>query len=91
MFKNVPARGSPDGWYPFEPVKQMYQEMVALGYGRAATIERRQATRARVLDMWKRSRSQLLAEFDRDKPTHHHARFAPTGAGSPVSPPQGAS
>jgi hypothetical protein len=79
VFKNVPAQGAPDGWYPFEPVKQIYEEVRQLGHGAAATAARRAAARAQIYDMWKRSRAQLLTEFDRDTPTHHHATYAPGG------------
>lgn len=78
VFKNVPARGVRGGWYPFEPVKQIYRAIHDLGFGASATPERRAAVRESIFDMWKRSREQLLVEFDRDEPTHHHAGYAPT-------------
>jgi hypothetical protein len=31
VFKNIPATGVRDGWYPFEPVKQIYQAIRDLG------------------------------------------------------------
>ena len=86
VFKNVRAEGAPDGWYPFEPVKQIYAEIRDLGHGGAATAERRAAARARISDMWKRSRTRLLSEFDRDEPTRHHAGYAP-GARVDAPPP----
>ena len=79
MFRNVPAAGSPDGWYPFEPVKQIYQEIRDLGSGAQATAEARAAARDRIYRMWKANRVQLLAEFDREQPTHHHAQYASEG------------
>lgn len=79
VFRNVPAAGSPDGWYPFEPVKQIYQEIRDLGSGAQATAEARAAARDRIYRMWKANRVQLLAEFDREQPTHHHAQYASEG------------
>lgn len=79
VFRNVPAAGAPEGWYPFEPVKQIYQEIRDLGSGPQATPAARAAARDRIYRMWKANRLQLLAEFDRDLPTHHHAQYAPGG------------
>ena len=79
VFKNVPKAGDDDGLYPFEPVKRIYQEIRALGHGGQASEQARLAARARIYEMWKGSRSRLLAEFDRDTPTHHHARTATDG------------
>jgi hypothetical protein len=31
VFRNVPAPGAPEGWYPFEPVKQIYRRSAAPG------------------------------------------------------------
>jgi len=76
VFTNVRAAESADGWYPFEPVRQIYQEIRRLGFGSDATPEKRTAARDRIYAMWKSSREQLLAEFDRDAPTHHHAEYA---------------
>jgi hypothetical protein len=79
VFRNVPAPGAPEGWYPFEPVKQIYQEIRDLGSGSQATSAARAAARDRIYRMWKANRLQLLAEFDRETPTHHHAQYAREG------------
>jgi len=79
VFKNVPVPGTPDGWYPFEPVKQIYQEIRDLGFGEQATSTARATARDRIYRMWKANRFHLLAEFDRDEPTHHHAQYAREG------------
>ncbi|MFL5492951.1 MAG: hypothetical protein ACJ8DC_01065, partial [Gemmatimonadales bacterium] len=65
--------------------KQIYRAIQDLGFGAAATPERRATVRESIYDMWKRSREQLLAEFDRDKPTYHHAAYAPTSVAAPKS------
>jgi hypothetical protein len=88
VFKNVPAPNTPDGWFPFEPVKQIYQEILELGFAESATAERRTASREKIYDMWKRSRSQLLAEFDREEPTHHHAAYAPNALPQDIPAPE---
>jgi hypothetical protein len=91
VFRNVPVPSEPEGWYPFEPVKQIYQEIRDLGFGEHATPAARAASRDRIYRMWKANRVQLLAEFDRDLPTHHHAEWAregPThGAAAPLREP----
>jgi hypothetical protein len=85
VFKNVPKAGDDDGLYPFEPVKRIYQEIRALGYGGNADQRARIAARSRIYEMWKGSRTRLLAEFDRDTPTHHYARSAIDGPPLPDS------
>jgi hypothetical protein len=74
VFKNVPMTGDEDGLYPFEPVKRIYREIRALGHGGQSDAATRLAARSRIYGMWKDSRTRLLAEFDRDTPTHHYVR-----------------
>lgn len=83
VFRNLPTRQGHGGWFPFEPIRQIYWEIRDLGYGEPVTEEMRQRARDRIEEMWKRSREQLLAEFDRDVPTSHHAEYV-----LPVSPNQ---
>lgn len=87
VFKNIPAGGSRDGWYPFEPVKQIHHEIRDLGFGATCTAESRGAAKQRIYDMWKSSRTRLLAEFDRDEPTSHHAEYAELGPRRGTSAP----
>ncbi|MBJ2157052.1 hypothetical protein [Variovorax sp. IB41] len=80
VFKNIPADGASDGWYPFEPIKQIHQEIRELTCSNLTdSAKLRSNAKKRIYDMWKASRSRLLAEFDRDKPTHHHAEYAELG------------
>jgi hypothetical protein len=79
VFKNIPSGRTHDGWYPFEPIKQIHQEIRDLGSGTAETVKARAAAKERIYKMWKASRAQLLAEFDRDKPTYHHAEYSEFG------------
>jgi hypothetical protein len=87
VFKNVPVEHAPKGWYPFEPVKQIYQTIYDLGYGEVVTTERREQAHAEIYGMWRENRSRLLAEFDRDKPTYHHAEYARVGPRHGASAP----
>jgi hypothetical protein len=87
VFKNIPTSGTRDGWYPFEPIKQIYQEIRDLGFGAGMTPEAGAAAKERIYDMWKASRAQLLAEFDRDRPTYHHADYARPGPRHGASAP----
>ena len=75
VFCNIPTPGDPNGWFPFEPIRQIYWEIRDLGYGEPVTHKMRQGARDRIEEMWERSRKQLLAEFDRDVPTSHHAEY----------------
>lgn len=72
VFKNIPRKGYPNGWYPFEPIKQIYNEIRELGYGDSVTKDARRQARERISDLWRRNREQFLAEFDRDVPTFHY-------------------
>lgn len=87
VFKNIPRPDSTKGWYPFEPVKQIYQTIHNLGYGDRASAERREKAGRSIFEMWQANRTRLLAEFDRDKPTYHHAEYALGGPQHGVSSP----
>ena len=75
VFKNIPVPGDSKGWFPFEPIRQIFWEIRDLGHGAEATPEKRQYARVRLEEMWEGTRNQMLAEFDRDTPTHHHAEY----------------
>ena len=81
FYTNVPSGVAPGGWYPFEPVKQIHGAVRALGFGDAATDERRAAAQEEIYAMWKRVRERFVAELEVEPPTHHHhAAYAPTAA-----------
>jgi len=89
VYKNVPAKGAPDGWYPFEPVKQIYKEIKALGYGEQVSAAQQVTTQNIIYEMWKGCRAPFLSELNIEKPTYHHAQYAsaPTSnqrSGSPA-------
>ena len=76
FYANVPSGVSSSGWYPFEPVKQIRDQIKALGFGDEATAERRGDTHDQVYDMWRRVRERFLTELEVEVPTHH-AAYAP--------------
>jgi hypothetical protein len=77
FYANVPAATPSSGWYPFEPVKQIYEVIRELGFGDAATSEQRDEAQELIYAMWKRARERFLAELEVEIPTHHHAAYAP--------------
>jgi hypothetical protein len=77
FYQNVPTGYSTEGYYPFEPLKQIYRELRALGFGDAATTAKQETARDSIYSKWKRTRSQFVTELDVDIPTGHHAGYAP--------------
>lgn len=71
VFRNLDeAHGAPDsGYFPFESIRTIYRLVGDLGYGGNFKVEQAQATRTRVIQLWKRLRQPLLVEFDRQKPS----------------------
>jgi hypothetical protein len=78
FYANVPSAASRSGWYPFEPVKQIHEAIRTLGFGDAATEDKRDATQAEMYQMWRQARERFLAELELEVPTHHHAAYAPS-------------
>lgn len=65
-----------NGLFPFEPLRLIYDDIVALGCDEAATAERRRRVGDAINQRWKLLREQLLRELDRCKPTYHNAWYA---------------
>jgi hypothetical protein len=86
VFKNLPVSGDDTGWFPFEPIKQIHDLVRDLGYGSHADAPRRTAASADINSMWKAMRDQLLREFDRDVPTHHHTWYVALSSSSSPAP-----
>ena len=82
FYSNVPSGVSSSGWFPFEPVKQIRDQIRTLGFGDEATAERRADAQEQIYAMWKRARERFLAELEVEVPTHHHAAYAPSAAES---------
>jgi hypothetical protein len=81
IFENLPVRGHPAGWYPFEPIKEIHQDLRTLGYAESATAEKLDALRGRIARRWKLVRTELLREFDRDVPEHHYSWYTNLSSG----------
>jgi len=92
VFENLPVKGKSDGWYPFEPIKEIHDQVRDLGFGPNLLSGQQEKVRTNINVMWKAVRSQLLREFDRDVPTHHHAWYvglSGAGTGETASPVAG--
>lgn len=75
VFSNIPAQGAPNGWYPFEPIKEIHNDVKKLGYGDNVSQKTRGEVGERINKRWKLVRTELLKEFDRCVPTYHHAWY----------------
>jgi hypothetical protein len=75
VFQNIAVPGDEKGWYPFEPIKQIHDQVRELGFGARVDTRKRALAGANIDKMWKAVREQLLREFDRDVPTYHHSWY----------------
>lgn len=73
FYANVPS-GYGAGWYPFEPIKQIHDVVRSLGFGEAATDERRDEAHEAIFRLWKAARERFLKELDVELPTHAASR-----------------
>jgi hypothetical protein len=71
VFRNLDElRGAPDsGYFPFETIRTIYRLVGDLGYGASFKANLAVETRRDVIQLWRRLRQPLLAEFDRQKPS----------------------
>jgi hypothetical protein len=65
----------PKGLYPFQPLKDIQDEIRILGFGNDVSIEKQKQTRAKINNEWKELQAKLLLEFDRDVPTYPSSKF----------------
>jgi hypothetical protein len=75
VYENMPGGAHLKGWFPFEPIRQIYWEIRDLGYGPEVSMAQRQHARERIEEMWYSCREELLREFERAVPTFHHADY----------------
>ncbi len=66
-YENVGKSDHDIGKYPFEPVKQIYRDYRAMGFGEISA-EKREEVRERITENWKSIRNEFLHEFDRHAP-----------------------
>lgn len=70
VFRNLGESGGKIGLYPFEPIKQIHEEIERLGWGDDLAEETRALVRGRIFKMWQGVRATMLTEFDREEPTN---------------------
>lgn len=75
VFCNIKATGTTDGWYPFEPIKEIHDDIRDLGYGEKISSTAQKQVRDDINKRWKLVRTQLLREYDRYVPTYHYTWY----------------
>ena len=63
------------GLYPFEPLKDVQDEIRKLGFGENVSIEKQKAARSKISKEWRELRAKFLLEFDRDVPTYPSSKY----------------
>lgn len=66
-YKNVDRNTESIGYYPFEPIKQIYKDYELMGFG-LIDIKIKEQTRHSIIDSWKAIRDEFLLEFERFEP-----------------------
>ncbi|HBG77852.1 MAG TPA: hypothetical protein DDW84_03235 [Phycisphaerales bacterium] len=75
LFYNLPNGCNDKGFYPFEPLKDIYFLVEKLEYGDNFNPNVADETRGKLLILWKEVRHELLKEFEREKPTFSHSHW----------------
>lgn len=73
-YTNVKESSEDHGLYPFEPIKEIYQSLVRLGYGQIDP-NTRDDVRHQMLDSWQSMREPFLSEFSRTEPTKPVSKY----------------
>jgi hypothetical protein len=68
VYKNIGEAPDRIGVYPYEPIKEIYKAVRALGYGEISE-EQREVARHRLIGHWQSIRANFLDEFDRAEPS----------------------
>jgi hypothetical protein len=68
VYKNIGEGPGQVGYYPYEPLKEIFSAASELGFG-DLTEEMRETARRRINGHWKSIRANFLDEFDRAEPT----------------------
>ena len=68
VYKNIGEGPGKIGYYPYEPLKEIFQAVSELGYGDLSE-EMRETARRRIEGHWKSVRANFLDEFDRAEPS----------------------
>ena len=73
-YKNVGERDGKIGLYPFEPIKEIYNQYFEMGFGKIDEIKR-DNVRDSILGNWKKIRKEFLHEFERFEPEHPVSKY----------------
>jgi hypothetical protein len=76
VFRNLPDPTTPRGFYPFEPIKDIYRLLTDLGSGQCPAGRDATTCYAQIFALWKDVRDEILKEFDREIPTFPHSHWA---------------
>ena len=75
VFSNIEIKKDGIGLYPFEPLKDIRDEIRRLGYSENCAHEKQKQARLRISEEWRGLRSKFLLEFDREIPTYPQSKY----------------
>lgn len=75
LFANLDETDLDGGYYPFEPIKDIYGLIEELGFGADFDSAEAGATRTKIHALWKDVRRDILTEFDRETPPSPHSHW----------------
>lgn len=78
IYKNIKDHNKDEGYYPFEPIKEMYTLITDLGCENEYDEAKARAIRNSIFSLWKSMRKEFLKEMDRDRPTFSHSHWVDT-------------
>jgi hypothetical protein len=73
-YKNIDERKN-GGYYPFEPIKEMFTLITELGYENEYNENEAYKVRTQIFLLWKSMRKEFLKELDRERPTFTHSHW----------------
>ena len=73
-YTNIKKRPDDHGLYPFEPIKDIYQSFLSLGYNQTDQAVRA-SIREQITDSWRSMREPFLSEFNRTEPLKPVSRY----------------
>ena len=74
VYKNIDEKKN-GGYYPFEPIKEMYTLLTEIGYENEYDEKTAIRVRNQIFILWKSMRKEYLKELDREKPTFSHSHW----------------
>ena len=74
VYKNLKETDNYIGLYPFEGLKDIYEVISKLGYGKLDSLKATEA-RKHINYNWKELRQSFLSEFDRSEPSVHNSPY----------------